>query len=255
MRVNKILYIADTNEREMSDGIMNSIVPLRQRGLREIVFVNMNPAEGWMEKLSHLSIKATAITDEELTVKNILNMAHREEASFIAMNIAPHEDVPHRFPFVKKLIERTSIPILFEKTDNGGSSEKGLFDHIIFATDWSSPSGKALKYLLEFRELIGELDIVHVINNKLTIKDMRELKQRLADTRKECLDRGIDAEGHIYAGKTSEEIVRASGEYRGTLVVLGAGENRPKPLWRELLRGNAVYDVVRQATVSVFVIP
>lgn len=46
---------------------------------------------------------------------------------------------------------------------------------IIFATDWSPSSENALVYVLNFKEIIKELDIVHIISEKLTVRDLREL--------------------------------------------------------------------------------
>ena len=66
------------------------------------------------------------------------------------------------------------------------------------------------------------MEIVKVINKKLTIREMREVKGLLAQLRKKCLDNGIDAESHVYAGYASEEILIAAKDYKASLISLGA---------------------------------
>jgi len=82
-------------------------------------------------------------------------------------------------------------------------------------------SEKALNYLLGLKMILGELEVVNVIDRKLTIRDMRELKERLAQSRKKFLDEKIDAEPHIYAGKTLEEILTAAKDYKATMLAIG----------------------------------
>ena len=89
--------------------------------------------------------------------------------------------------------------------------------------------------------------------DKLTVKDIRELKQRLAQTRKMCLTKKIDAESHIYAGRTVEEIITASEDYRATLIVLGSVPK--KPFYKEIFRRNSSCRVAEEAAVPVLVVP
>lgn len=151
---------------------------------------------------------------------------------------------------LRDLALKSPMPVLVLDRDASG---KDLLDHVIFATDWSPPSGKAMEQILALGELIYELDIIHVISEKLTVKDMRELKERLEHTRKVCLNEGINAESHIYAGDVAEEIVTASEDYRGSIIIMGSGTE--KTLWQRLCKRSTVYSVIRQAAVPVLFVP
>ena len=102
-------------------------------------------------------------------------------------------------------------------------------------------------------ECIDEMEIVHVISEKLTVKSMRELKERLEHTRKVCLNEGVNAETHIYAGEVVEEIITASEDYRGNIIVVGADSRRT--LMERLFKKNKVYSLIQQAAVPVFFVP
>ncbi|NNL41666.1 MAG: universal stress protein, partial [Desulfobacterales bacterium] len=105
----------------------------------------------------------------------------------------------------------------------------------------------------DFKKILGELEIVHVIKGKLTIKEMRELKDRLMKTRKICLDNKIDAESHIYAGKTAEEILTASRDYKTAMVVVG-GRSGKKGL-SKIFKKSSSWKVVCETGLPVLVVP
>jgi nucleotide-binding universal stress UspA family protein len=254
MRVRKLLYIADRKKRGLSPQTMENLLAFRKGGVEEIVFLNAETPESRIEELSRLSVKSKVLSDVDVSPDVITRITKDENISLIVIGLEKEGEDTHINAVLKDLIEITTIPLLIVK-ENGNNkiSERGLFDHIIFATDWSASSEKALQYLLGFKELMSALDIVHVFNRKLTVKDMRDLRDRLVETRKICLDEGIDAESHVYAGKTGEEIVRASQDYRGTVIVLGASTR--KSFWKELFDKNATYGVIREASIPVCVVP
>ena len=65
------------------------------------------------------------------------------------------------------------------------------------------------------------LEVVNVINRKLSVRDMRKLKEKMVEARKVFLDQGMDAEAHIYAGKRAEEIILAASDYKATSIIMG----------------------------------
>jgi nucleotide-binding universal stress UspA family protein len=124
---------------------------------------------------------------------------------------------------------------------------------VVIAMDWSPASDKALKYFLVFQELVKELEIINVINGKLTIKDMRLLNDKLTKTRKLCLKKGIDAEYHVYAGKTAEEIALAAEDYKASLIVLG--RNPRSTLMKKLFDPSISCQIAEGTHVPVLVVP
>jgi nucleotide-binding universal stress UspA family protein len=235
---------------------MEQISFFNRKGCSHVLFFNVEPPEDQVGKLSGLSINTKVLADHEMSTVDIMTTAEREGASLILVNIGRDWSESALSTVTIQLIKTSSLPLLFTKStkNNGrGSVEKGLFSHSIFATDWSSSSQKALRYLLEYKDVMDALEVIHVINDKLTVKDMRELKERLDETRKLLLDEGVDAEAHVYAGKTGDEIIRAAREYKGTIIALGKGT--AKSFWKSLFRDNSLITVIRDAHVPVLVIP
>jgi nucleotide-binding universal stress UspA family protein len=260
----KLLYATNLGENTLSFDMIEDLLVLKQAGLEEIVFLQTIPdiksettvREKWLSDLTDLGITAKVLTEEVLSTAGILNTAKEEEVSLIVVNLDGKTNNPPRSPLINNLIKISPIPILIiNDTQEAAAAEKGkgLFDHIVFTTDWSPASEKALTYLLGFKEILGPVEIVNVINGKLTVRDMRQLKERLAHTRKICLDKNVDAEAHIYAGQTPEEIITASKDYRATLIVLGAISE--KTMFKKIFKKSSTYSVAEEAAVPVLIVP
>jgi len=252
MRVSKLLYVADTKVCELSSTVCERLIPFQHAGVQEVVFLGTASSDQHAEGVPGFPVKNRVVVVDDLVPDIILRVAEEEGISLIVVGLDKGEERSYLKSILKKLIDTSPLPLLIV-SEKEGQGEKGLFDHIIFATDWSGPSEKALKYLLGFKDSMSTLEVVHVIHEKLTVRDIRQLKDRLVETRKVCLDEGIDAESHIYAGKTWEEIVRASQDYKGTLITLGASTK--KTMWKELFTQSSILGVVSEAVVPVLVVP
>jgi nucleotide-binding universal stress UspA family protein len=242
-------------EKSLSFNLLKGILPVRELDFDEIAFLQTTPFDSWLKELSDLSIKSKIILDNQLFANGILNAAKNEGASLIVVNLDSKEGKTSKNSIIRQLIKETSLPILFINNTKQEikSGQKGIFACVVFATDWSHTSENALAFLLDFKKILGELEIVHVIKGKLTIKEMRELKDRLIKTRKICLDNKIDAESHIYAGKTSEEIQTAARDYKAAMVVVG-GESKKKGLSR-FFKKSSSWKVACEADLPVLVVP
>ena len=223
MEIRKILLATDLEDQSLALNLLKQILPLQELGLEQILFLQKTPFDKWIEELSATRIEARIIVDEDLSFSRILKAAEEEDVSLIVTNLSKNKTKASRGLIIRKLIRQSTRPILFANNIDqmAESDEKGLFSHIVFATDWSLESEKALNYLLGLKMILGELEVVNVIDRKLTIRDMRELKERLAQSRKKFLDEKIDAEPHIYAGKTLEEILTAAKDYKATMLAIG----------------------------------
>ena len=255
MEARKLLYATDLKEKSLSFNLLKGILAVRELGFDEIAFLQTTPFDLWINGLSDLNIKSKIILDDQLLPHGILKTAENEEASLIVVNLERKEGKTSRNSVIRQLIEKASRPILFINNTNqeikpGG---KGIFACVVFATDWSRTSENALAFLLHFKKILGELEIINAIKGKLTIKEMRDLKGRLAETRKICLDNKIDAESHIYAGKTSEEIMAAAKDYKATMIVIG-GESEKKSLSR-MFKKSSSWKVACEADLPVLVVP
>lgn len=262
----KLLYATNLEETILSFNMIEDLLILKQAGLEEIVFLHTIP-DIMMDKsetvsrdkrladLSNLGIKSSVLTEEVLSLSGILNAAKKEEVSLIVVDLDGKTNNPPRSSFIKNLIKFSTIPILIinDSQESKKAEGKGFFDHVVFTTDWTPSSEKALTYLMGFKEILGAVEIVNVINGKLTVRDMRELKERLAHTRKVCLDENIDAESHVYAGQTAEEIITASEDYKATLIVLGAISE--KSLLKKIFKKSTTCSVAEEAAIPVLIVP
>jgi len=255
MEARKLLYVTDLKEKSLSFNLLKGILPVHKLGFNEIAVLQTSPFNSWVKGLSDFSIKSKIILDDVLLPRGILNTAKNEKASVIVVNLDIEKGKTSKNSMIKQLIKYSSLPLLFINNPDQEiqSDQKGIFTSIVFATDWSDPSERALAFLIDFKKILGELEIVHVIKGKLTIKEMRELKDRLMKTRKICLDNQIDAESHIYAGKTSEEILTAARDYKTAMVVVG-GRSGKKGL-SGIFKKSSSWKVVCETDLPVLVVP
>lgn len=254
MDINKVFFVTDENDFYNSTKLLNTIISTNNLRIGELISLQISTSDEWLKKLTNSEIKKRVYVEDRLLSSNILTHANKEEASLIIINFTNRMNNRFRNNIIRQLIRKSSIPILFSKTlyQLRDLNEKGIFKHAVFSTDLNEVSENALKYLLSLNKILGELEIVNVINKKLTIKDMREIKERMMKIRKICLDQNINAELHIYAGKTSEEILLAADDYKASIIIMG-GDNRNRII--EKLMRNSSCKVVRKSNFPVLIIP
>ncbi len=206
------------------------------------------------ESLSEQGINLRRVEGSGPLDSRILESANRENPSLVVAHLSREKRKLFRDGAARNLIKNTLFPLLLiqENGKGRGFSTRGLFDSVILATDWSDSAYKTLLYIIGLKELLGVLDIVYVLNKKPTIKDIRQLKERVEEVRKICLEEQIDAESHIYAGKTAGEIILASKDYNATLIAMGY---QSKDIFKEIFSGSACYRVAEESPVPVLIIP
>lgn len=216
----------------------------------------------WEEILGQQGISGNFLTDRKPSLTAVMGKAQEVKASLIAVNLSSKGHGLSRKSIVKNLIRFTQVPILLlpetavpqvgDDSEEVSSSDTGIFDHVIFATDWSPFSKNCFDTLVHLKENIKELEIVTVIDKKLSIRDMIGLKDMLGETRGQLKEQGIDAEGHVYAGKPSEEILLAVKDYDGSVIVMDASHRSGL---KTFFYGNCTYEVAEKADVPVLIIP
>jgi len=241
-----LLYVTDLKERASSFDVFKKLLLLEKKVFDRVVFAVPSSSGEWVENLSSAEFQFKTKTIRNFSYQEITSIAEKERVSCIVVDL----DKPSHNTTLRELALKSRTPVLVMGQKH---SDKGLFDHVIFATDWSPASEKAMEQILALGEFVYELDIIHVISEKLTVKDMRELKERLEHTRKICLNEGINAESHIYAGDVAEEIVTASEDYRGSIIIVGS--NTERSLMERIFRKSKVYTLIKDAAVPVLFVP
>lgn len=252
MEIRKLLYISGTDEPDIVH--IRSLMALRQIGLEEIQFLHPNRVEGWETIGSDYGIRSVELIYEEPALPKILDVV-QQKPFLVAVSQEGKAKMLVNGRLMKNLLKTSPVPlIVFSKTRQGSDRDhEPLFHHVIFATDWSRASKVALEYfLVNFKGMIGMLEIVNVINLRLSVRDIRNLKRKLEVTRKVFLDMGIDAESHIYAGNPPEEIILAAKDYNATSIVMGTAF---RPFIRSIFSKSCACVMAREAEVPVLIIP
>ena len=252
-KVEKLLYVTDVGQPSFAE--VEGLLALRAIGLDEVILLDTIRAYDWETRLANQGMRARTRTVDGPLVPAIVDAAHGEGVSLIAANLNRRRR-PFRGSLTTELVKASNLPVLILPQDAQapGSGESDLFAHLIFATDWSAVSEKALRYLLslDLETITETLDIVHVIDKKLSVRDIRSLQHKLKESRRLFTDHGIDAEPHVYAGEPSEEIMLAAKDYDATCIVMGTtGKSALKNLWSP----SSLCRITEASVVPILVIP
>jgi len=252
MEIKKLLYA--TNVSEPNHELFESLLAIKKTGLERIVLLSEKVPEELTRRLSDEGVDLRTVEASTPLPPRILETADQEHVSLIVAELNREKRRLFRGGMARNLIRNTRYPLLLIQENNAarGSSMRGLFDSVILATDWSDSANKAFLYIIGLKEIMGVLDIVYVMNEKPTVKDIRQLKERIEELRRICLEEQIDAESHIYAGKTAAEIVLASKDYDATLIVMGYNA---RGTVQEILSGSVCFRVAEESSVPVLIIP
>lgn len=252
MEIKKLLYVTNAAPPDNDEPAWSLAV--QKLGFEETIYLITGDTPRWEKSLNDHGVQCRFLIEENPSHTSIMDRSREENASLIAANLNAMDASVSRRSVTRNLIKATDVPVLLipEQTSVIQASDKGIFDHVIFATDWSPFSQNCMDALLPMKEIIGELEIVTVITKKLSIRDMIKLKEMVEETRSTFLDKGIDAEAHIYAGKTAEEIMLAVEDYDGSVLVMGASH---RSALKTMFYGNCTKEVADKAMVPVLIIP
>lgn len=244
MNTKKILYVSNVDKQNSQKNIIETmLLPISLEKIEIIALLRDSNIE-WLKAMSNNNIDVK-ILNENICFKTILKIADQSDISLIifASDEKNNSDV---FPILKKVIKKTDLPFLLVNENDNDE----IFKHPVTAVNWSAESDNTLYFVLKFRDRIKELEIVNVINKKLTVKDIRELKEKLQAAREFCLDQEIDTECHIYAGNTSDEILLSAKDYKSSLIAVGRKNKKAK----RLMRNNTAWHVCRESKMPVIVV-
>ena len=252
MEIKKLLYV--THLGEPAYEFIEALTEIGKIGLKEIILLPGNPPKELADRLSDHGIGLKGIEGSGPIVPRIFEVADKEHVSLIIAHSHRDKEGFISGRTARRLIRKTPVPLLIIREDGeqGNPCPRGLFNTVILATDWSDAAGRAWLYIIGIKELVGVVDIVYVLHEKPTIGEIRQLKERVEEVRKICLEEEMDAESHIYAGKTADEIVLASKDYNATMIAMGY---KPRRTLKDIFSGSSCYGVVEKSSVPVLIIP
>jgi nucleotide-binding universal stress UspA family protein len=270
MDVKKIIYA--TNLRKPTFRVLDGLSGLKNLGLQEILLLcatgkgkgsesdrsndaTLDLFEEWKKRLSDLGINVSIRSNPCTLSESVVDTIQRNNMSLVILHFNKKEG---RSFFggsaLGDVIKAANIPVLVVDKDEKGLNfgSKGMFERVLLPADWSPEYKKALQDVIDFKELISELELVNVIVEKLSLRDVQQLMEEMINTRKMCVKLGISAEYHMYAGVISEEILRAADEYESTVIVMGATR---KWKFKDIFSGRPSYRVLKKAPIPVLLVP
>lgn len=252
MEIKKLLYI--THLREPTYEFIEGLTEMGKVGLKEILIFPKKPTKELTDRLSDHGINLKGVDGSGPLIPWIFEVADKEHVSLIIAHSHGERGGFFRRSTARRLIRNTPVPLLIihENGDEESPSTRGLFNSVILATNWSDAARRAWLYMIGIKEIVGTIDIVYVLNEKPTIGEIRQLKERVEEVRKICLAEEMDAESHIYAGKTADEIVLASKDYNATMIAMGY---KPTGALKEIFSRSYCYRVIEKSSVPVLIIP
>lgn len=226
--------------------------------------------EDWQKTLSDKGIGSKIIIVVGEIVHEILEIAEKEKADLIVVGRKKKigEEGIFTGSHTLQIITRSKIPTLVSKYMvqykwNDAILTKvndRIFDMPVFATGLSERAEQAMKFLISLKDVVKKMLVFHNIDVKIPKKhdkslvcsEEEECKKRLEVYCRELKSAGIDAEPHLGAGDTLEEILRFSRERNASMIIMGtSGRGRLD----ELLHGSVSHEVAKMSELPTLLIP
>ena len=134
------------------------------------------------------------------------------------------------------------------------------FESILFPTDFSKSSRRALECIKKLHGAAKVVDIVHVLTTKRFKRHTREeldiieekCKTQMQEMAAELREVGFTAHTHLLAGNAIHEVLHTSSDYDCTCIVMGTtGRSGFSEVWL----GSVSHRLVEHSDVSVILVP
>ncbi len=288
MDIKKLLFV--TKFEELGFDALQSLLSLRKASLNHVVFVNvierdrvaMHRGTGylkeeeirlretanirfidWAEDLFEQGMEVGVYIVVGSLVSEVIKAAQKEETDLIVIGRSHKGVLEHLYSGsdITELLRRVEIPVLVYKqlSETAIAIEKP-FEKPLLAIDWSPASLSAVEYLKALKDVIQELDVIHVVSqNKLKGTSAMGIQAIRKDTRKKLDEicsvfeaEGIKADAHVYIGEPDEEIEKAAREHQATMIVLGSSG---KTAWVERWLGSTPQSIAEKSIYPTLLIP
>ncbi len=288
MDIKKLLFV--TKFEELGFDALQSLLSLRKASLNHVVFVNvierdrvaMHRGAGylkeeeirlretanirfidWAEDLFEQGMEVGVYIVVGSLVSEVIKAAQKEETDLIVIGRSHKGVLEHLYSGsdITELLRRAEIPVLVYKqlSETAIAIEKP-FERPLLAIDWSPASLSAVEYLKTLKDVIQELDIIHVVSQKkLKGTSAMGIQAIRKDTRKKLEEicdvfesEGVKADAHVYIGEADEEIEKAAREHQASMIVLGSSG---KTAWVERWLGSTPQSIAEKSIYPTLLIP
>ncbi len=295
MKFKKILF--HTRFRELAFNSLKAMVELKGAGLKEIVLTHIIPREDvsfvpyggylkqdldrikeevrikfedWTRYLSEQGIASPIRIDSGAANAKILSIADQEKVDMIVVGRKKRTAFEKVYvgSHILDILRRSTVPVLMSKYmvqfewegEHLTKTNDDIFKRPLLATDWSEPSEKALKSVLNFKGVAQKVIIAHNIGTRIrkgmdkkAIRALEaESKKRLEAYCQAVEKAGLKAEHHLSFGKTASEIIRMSRDYDATMIVMG---KTGKDWFQQYWLGGVSHRIAELSELPVLLVP
>jgi nucleotide-binding universal stress UspA family protein len=288
MNIKKLLFV--TQFEELWFDALQSLLDLKKADLNHVVFLNVIEREkvalrrgtgyqkteevklrekanirfiDWAETLFEQGLEVGVYIVVGAMVQQVISAAQKETVDLIVIGRQK------KGPFEKlwagsditEIIRGTSLPVLVYKylAPEGQIAEKP-FARPMLATNWSSASQRAVAYLRSLKDVVEEINVIHVAGEKSLKGDSAMAVQKTRKESREKLEAicdileadGIKARAHVYIGDTVDQIEKAARECQATMIIAGTpGLDR----WTTRLTGSIPQALADKSIFPTLLIP
>jgi nucleotide-binding universal stress UspA family protein len=288
MKINTLLFA--TQFEELQFDALQSLLDLKKADLNHVVFLNVIEREkvamrrgagykkseavrlkekanirfiDWAENLFEQGMEVGVYIVVGSMAQHVIESARKEAVDLIV--IGPKKkgrlETLYAGSDIIEIIHRSNIPVMVFKYIEKNKQIIGKpFDRPLLATDFSSASQRAINLFSAMENVVEEVNIIHVIDDKQLTGDSAMSIQKIRKTTRSKLDtvcdqleeKGICAKVHVYVGETVAEIEKAARECQATMIVTGTSS---KSNWREKLLGSTPRTLAEKSLFPTLLIP
>jgi nucleotide-binding universal stress UspA family protein len=288
MKIKKLLFV--TKFEELGFDALRSLLTLRNSALEHVVFVNvierdrvaMRRGTGyrkdeeirlreaanirfidWAENLFEQGMEVGCYIVVGSLVPEVIMATQKEAADLIVIGRSHKGVLEYLYSGsdVTELLRRAWTPVLVYKH----LSETAIlidkpFERPLLAIDWSPADLRAVEYLKILKDVVQEVNLVHVASEKdlkgssaMQIQKTRKVaRQKLEKICDSFEAKGIKAREHVYIGDTEDEIEKAARDCQATMIVLGSSA---KTAWVERWLGSTPRQIAEESIYPTLIIP
>jgi len=288
MKIEKLLFA--TKFEELQFDALQSLLDLRKADLSHVVFLNvierdkvaMRRGAGykkdealrlkekanirfidWAETLLEQGMEVGVYIVVGSMVQHAIESAKKEEADLIVIGSQKRGRLEKLYAGSEtiEIIHRSAMPVLvFKYLDKDKQIIDKPFDRPLLAVDFSQADQRAIDFFSTLGNVVGEINIIHVVDEKELTGDSAMSIQKIRKTTRSKLDticdqleeKGVNARVHVYVGDTVAEIEKAARECRATMIVTGTSS---KSSWREKLLGSTPQTLAEKSPFPTLFIP
>lgn len=162
---------------------------------------------------------------------------------------------------ITEIVHRAATPVLVYKyLAQKGPLAENPFERPLLTTNWSDSNQRAIDALKSLKQVIREVDVVHVASEKdlketsaMAIqKTRKENRRKLEALCDDLEDAGIAAKPHVYIGDPVAEIDKAARECQSSMIIAGSPRKRR---WKERWGISISKALAEQTVFPILLIP